>query len=157
MFEHFDTEAEATTVRPHRVTLSDGQVLQADTTTELVDALLPVDYLALDDVAALEARVDFAEEHAATVQSLLLLGLAADEGLESLGEDDRLFLTTGKSEPVSGEYDGPIDLIQVTTTYEPYSDDEPPTGRIIWIDPSTETSLLTTLGAASEFSYTTAE
>lgn len=146
---------------PYRIEFPDGNRLEGESVADLIGGLIP-GYETLNDEQALEARVDHMEEHADTLQSMLLLGLAADQpdengSLDPLDENDRLFLTTPKDQAVSGEYHGPIDLILTTTQYKPYTDDERPTGRIVWLDPETETSFLRTLADSSDLTYVTAE
>ncbi|KAB1661653.1 hypothetical protein F8O07_07030 [Pseudoclavibacter sp. CFCC 13796] len=146
---------------PYRLEFPDGNRLEGESPSDLISGLIP-GYEALTDDEALEARVDHMEEHADTLQAMLLIGLAADQPgdgdpADPLDKDDRLFLTTPKDQAVTGEYHGPIDLILTTTQYQPYTDDERPTGRIVWLDPETETSFLTTLAESSDLTYVTAE
>ncbi|GAA3942982.1 hypothetical protein [Pseudoclavibacter caeni] len=143
--------------RPFELRLADGSEIRADTIAELIGGIIEGYEDAGDDTDALEARVSYAEDHASTMQGITLLELASDGAQEGLSEDDRLFLLTPKDQPVGGHYDGPVDLVLTTTHYEPFTDDERPTGRIVWLDPETETSFVNTLAAASGMQFTTRE
>jgi len=139
----------------------EGQVIFSDDAGDLV-ALFIVGYddFPLDDQGhdmALVARVEALVEVAERSQHYLV-----DEAIEggvldplAVDEDILTALFAPRDRPWEGcaledgsttyDWDGSVPLILLATDYSPYTDRPQPTGNVVYLDPSTELSFLTSL------------
>lgn len=136
-------------------------LVAADTRTELVEHLID-GYADLNhdengDDIALQMRgiqslatADFLQEFVA--------GVAANEGdfdFPNATEDElTAFLTPRLQNPVEilniSHWDHKVPLVLVTSLFEPYTEASPPTGNIMWIDPTNETTYLDSLHSVGQ-------
>lgn len=114
----------------------------ADTRTELCAALID-GYTDLDDTAATQARIRYTLDCQVRLQAHLVANHADPI------DDDHLDLLLGPraDQPVLTEWNHPVPLVCITSFYSPWADTPAPTGNIIWLDPTDETTLLETLHA----------
>jgi hypothetical protein len=146
---------------------SGGLTTLATTRTGLVEAILEgYDAIAGPQTAEhdpfLEARYDFAVEVAAAAQASLLVQAADSRTYqldEEIDEDVFVALTQDRNRPFLGvrpagtdeaevEWTLDVPLVLIPAHYQPFTSLPKPTGRIVWLDPATETTLLDTLAAA---------
>ena len=161
---------------PHAVLHADraGDLMLtvADTVTELLDALIPgyadMPETPRGDAQALAARYVHAVAVATAVQADVACQAAAAGGLDPAAEDEDTLtaLFADRTEPFVGAGpptgDSPtwthgVPLVLIGTDYAPFTDRGRPTGRIIWLDPSTETGYLHSLAEIGMIRYLTAE
>jgi len=154
---------------------------QADTLTELVDVLIPgytdIPEFFPDDipVKSLEARTMFAEETVMTLRDLYLVAAANETGIDNPGdmttveiadavagydpqyaEDLKLMVSTDPGFPVlvGAAWDHPVPVVAVTTSFVDGDDIlPPPSGNVVLIDPTNESTLLRTMQDAGLLSF----
>lgn len=156
--DNFPLEREDGTKWPF-IMLRNNKAICADTRTELVGALIPgYDDISVDadgDDAALVERFKQALVTADFLQEFLA-GVAANDPenefslAEATEEELTAFLTKRIDRPTEilgiDHWEHDIPLILVTTLFEPFDEGHPiPTGNIMWIDPSDETTYLRSL------------
>lgn len=139
------------------VMLHGDRTVFADTRTELVGALIPGydDIDADDDVTALVDRFNTAVRIANNLQGFIAGVVANDPNAEfslatATEEELTLFLSDRLDRPVENigvtHWEHDIPLVLVTTMFEPYdTGHEIPSGHILWIDPTDETTFLDSL------------
>lgn len=152
----------------HILVLPSGAVVHADTATDCLEELIE-GYADSSPSEQLDLRIAHAHAAATWLREVRVAQAVADGVLT---EEERRALSPLLDAPTTSpvhlarpgatsgdqtEWDGPIALVAVTTTYAPHSDAPPLRGWITWIDPSTEESLLLTLGAAGVRNYWRAE
>ncbi|WP_460355642.1 hypothetical protein [Actinoallomurus acanthiterrae] len=120
----------------------------ADAVVELIEMLIPA-YTALandDERAAARLRLTL------DVQVRLQARLAAGGMLQDCTPEQRaLILGRRDVQPSPLRWDAPVPLVLITSFYEPVGSaarPEGPADRQIWLDPSTDWTLLTSLHAA---------
>lgn len=150
----------------HVMALHDGSMVHADTSTEVLDELIP-GYARLDEAGRRTARIGHAERLAQTAQEARIATAAAAGDLDPTEPDAAgllVLLRAARSVPIVLETEeapgdpapwfGPT-LILVTTTYAPHTDAAPIGGNVSWLDPDSEASYLGSLREAGLFSYWT--
>lgn len=161
---------------PHAVLHADraGDLMLtvADTVTELLGALIPgyadMPGTPQGDVQALAARYDHAVAVATAVQADVACQAVARGTLDPAAEDEDTLtaLFADRTEPMVGAGrptgDSPtwsheVPLVLIGTDYAPFTDRGRPTGRIIWLDPSTETGYLYSLAEVGMVRYLAAD
>jgi hypothetical protein len=121
----------------------------ADTAGELAGLLIPGYDKLTDDTARLRARIHYA----ADVHVPLQASVAADGDLGACTAEQRAILLGARDKPPAvTEWQAPVPLVLVSSFYAP---DGPlprpapaPGSEIIWIEPQTSDSLLSSLHAA---------
>ena len=125
-----------------------GTLHLAETATEMVAAGLP-GYTGIDDDdEALYARYDSLVELAEVLQNHLASQACADGRWDpSEADEDELSAVYGPRDTPSSlaTWAGVVPLVAVATDYQPFTDRPAPSGRIIWVDPSSELSYLRSL------------
>lgn len=126
----------------------------ADTATDLVAALIPgyADIPATSGGAddALVARYENAVATANDTQPLVAAS-CVDAGTfdtSTAGEALLSALFSDRSQPLEGieDWGEPVPLVLVSTDYSPFVEDRtPPSGNVLWLDPSDEMSHLRSL------------
>jgi hypothetical protein len=139
----------------------DGSVTFADSAGELVAVSIPA-YAEIPDTdeghdEALVARYEHLVTLAASMQdSLIAQALESDRvDLSDAGEDILTALFADRATPFEGiltpkggvdlDWQFEIPLVLVATDYTPFTERELPTGRVVWVDPSTEVTFLNSL------------
>lgn len=122
-----------------------GRAVFADSISEIVAELVP-GYADLDDEVEddshLESRVATLAHLAARAQAAVL----AEEGPSAFSEDELTAMLTPKDEAAPLTHWNPAaPLVLLTTSYKPFTDAEQPVGAVIWLDPVSETTLLSSL------------
>lgn len=161
------TDGEWTHVLQH----ADGEVTFADSATDLVGVLIPgyddIGHDAAGNDAALLSRYDAMLAVAATAQqSFNEQAISAGTlDVDSAAEDVLTTLFCDKSVPFIGlpgpngsllhAWEDEVPLVLIVTDYAPFTDTPRPTGRIVWLDPSLETSYLESLAALGAVDYRT--
>ncbi len=156
----------------HLLVLEDGAVVHADTEAEALECLIP-GYAALapDDVdGRRRARVGHAERLAAAVQDRRIDAAVREGLLDPADPDDDLLMTILRMPKSQGmllatpdapdrqaPWEGPVELVLVTTSYAPCTDIPPARGRVTWLDPSQEQSYLRSLRDAGIRNYWTTQ
>jgi hypothetical protein len=146
------------------VLLHGDSTTASNTRTELVDALIPGYALLADDddghTEALAQRYDHAIAVAGLLRTAAVTSATESGDLDprAISEDvlNALFEEPNVPFPGIASPDGSIDLdwahivplVLIATDYEPATALPRPTGRIVWIDPYTETTLLESLHEA---------
>lgn len=156
----------------HQIGIGDGGLIISDSATEVVGYIVPgYDELADNDAGhdeALGLRYDFLVEVANIAQEYYR-SWGASEGLWDPSEESEDVLTalySDRSKPFEGipgpagielEWTHEIPLLLFVTDYDPYVPRrQPPSGRIVWLDPSDEMSFLqsiTKLNIISHYHY----
>ena len=138
-----------------------GKTVMADTRTELVGCLIPgYDALPHDedgDEAALVERFKQAVVTADFIQQFIA-GCAVNDGDFDFEEASQLeltaFLTPRLEHPTDllgiTHWEHHIPLVLVTTSFAPYADRTPPSGNVVWIDPTNETTYLDSMDALGQ-------
>lgn len=123
-----------------------AQRAYADTTSELVSALIP-GYLTLGDVDQWEARLQLATTAQVALQALYLV-----DAPSRLPEWQREILDGPRHEPPTvANWDCPVPLVLISSYYQPAGDIPKPVreqgmpANVLWIDPSDDTTFLTSL------------
>ncbi len=144
----------------HLLVLEDGAVVHADTETEALESLIPgyADLPRDDADARRRARIGHAERLAALVQERWIEAAVTQGRLIPADPNDELLISILRvpksqgmvlaSPQAPGEqapWEGTVGLILVTTSYAPYADVPPATGRVVWLDPSQERAYLESL------------
>lgn len=138
--------------------LSDSVVF-ADTRTELVAHILP-SYGEIPEGEDGDNTAFLTRHEAALVLASALQEHVAAHAVNSgawdhaaASEDVLTAIFTPRAEgpAFSGEWTEPVALLQVTTQFAPYTEREPVTGNVVWIDPTDEKTFLETLSAAGAF------
>ncbi|MFS0887026.1 hypothetical protein [Aeromicrobium sp. 179-A 4D2 NHS] len=139
------------------VMLHGERTVFADTRTELVGALIPGydDIATGDDVTALVDRFGESVRLANTLQGFIAGVVANDPdapfSLATATEEElTLFLSDRLDRPVENigvtHWDHEVPLVLVTTMFEPHDPGhEIPSGNVLWIDPTDETTFLDSL------------
>lgn len=139
---------------PHAMVVGPETVL-AETVTDLVAYLLP-GYGSIpagpdgDDQAFVE-RASAMICHAAKIQAVIAAdGLSDGEFRpEELDEATLTAIFGDRTIPLDlDHWDGPIPLVLLVTDYAPFADRLPPTGNVLWLDPSDELAFLASLANA---------
>ena len=163
------SEAAGTAVFPHpaggdwlyAVLDGSGALTLSDSASELVATAIP-GYMNLPegdagDDEALGMRYDFLVELARrTQQSIVDQAVKSGElDLAALSDDATTALFADRTQPFDGlptvdggwsyQWDLVAPLMLIATDYEPYTGRTVPSGRIVWLDPSTEVSFLRSL------------
>lgn len=120
----------------------------ADTPDELVAALID-GYAELDTDQAAQARLEYAVTQQVRIQATLP-GL--EYNLAELDQNDRdVILGSRATPPIIQRWDHTIPLVLVTTFYDRYHGELPtPDGNIIWLDPTDDLTLITTLAKCGQ-------
>lgn len=134
------------------IMLRNGKAILADTRTELVGALIP-GYDSLDDEQdALVERFRQAIVTANFIQEFLaaMYCQEAELSMVDLTEEElTAFFTNRLDHPTDilglEQWHHDVPLVLVTSLFEPYDDRVPPTGNVMWIDPTNETTYLSSL------------
>lgn len=147
--------------------LHDGSMVHADTSTEVLDELIP-GYERLDEPGRRTARIDHAERLAQATQEARIATAAAAGDLDPTEPEAAgllLLLRAARSVPIVLETEdapghpapwlGEPTLVLVTTTYAPHTDAAPVGGNVVWLDPHSEESYLGSLRDTGLFSYWT--
>ena len=131
----------------------DGAAVFSDTRTEIVDAMIDcypavLDPLSMDD-QALEARIDSLASLGSQAQAGILASLSDQEELLPLLDDVKLTALFAPKDswpiPIT-TWDEQIPLLLLATNFAPFTETPAPSGeRIIWLDPTTETTYLDAL------------
>lgn len=115
-----------------------------------------------EDDPLLDARYDFAVEAASLLQAGYLAQAERNGAYDLTAETDEdvyLAYARPRDEPfegvrpgggdrVSHEWDREVPLVLVRTDYDPFTGRPAPSGRVVYLDPATETTMLDTLHAA---------
>lgn len=115
----------------------------------------------------LDARYDFAVEAASLLQAGYLARAEKNGAYDLAAETDEdvyLAYARGRGEPFAGfrpapdggsrgddvsfEWDREVPLVLIRTDYQPFTETPVPSGRVVFLDPATETTLLDTLHSA---------
>jgi hypothetical protein len=119
------------------------------------------------DADLLDLRYDVVVELLATIQTSMLVD-AAEAAKYSLAEEDDddvlTAFTQDRNQPFLGvrpdgseepdmRWDLEVPLALTPVHYAPFTELPAPTGRIVWLDPSTETSFIDSLAAAGLVKY----
>ncbi|WP_433180106.1 hypothetical protein [Actinoallomurus sp. CA-150999] len=119
----------------------------ADEIVELIEMLIP-GYTALtDDDERAEARLRLALDVQVRLQAELAVGRLPDCSEEELA----VILGRRDRPPSPARWDAPVPLVLITFFYEPVGSltrPEGPADRQIWLDPSSDWALLTSLNAS---------
>lgn len=162
---HTPSDARAVTGAPHDgdgpwpflLLHGEGDTTYADTATELVGALIPgYDDIPSDPDTATDADHDEAlwlrYGQAVVTAGILQEGLlaaavnAGDVDVVDFGEDNLNILLGDKAVPFTGEvWSEQVPLCLISIHYAPFTDRPQPAGRVVYVDPSTETAYLTSL------------
>lgn len=147
---------------------NDGTTTLSTTRTGLLSEII-TGYSELVDTAVqnpdsdplLEARYDFAVDIATMAQASFLAQAAEHDTYQladETNEDVYVAYAQDRNDAFAGyrtadgsvSYDWvfEVPLVLIPVHYAPFTDAPAPTGRITWIDPTTETSLLDSLAAA---------
>jgi hypothetical protein len=138
---------------PYAVIMASGEVLVADSVTELVAAGLPGYGDLPDDEEGFDeglvARYEDLVGHAAAFQRQLM-SIAHAFGtvdIPSLDDDTVTALMSERSVPVEDipEWTCPVPLVLISTDYIPYTDRPAPEGNVVMLDPVTEVTYLQSL------------
>jgi hypothetical protein len=138
---------------PYAVILASGDILVADSVTELVAAGLPGYGDLPDDEEgfdqALIARYEDLVGHAAAFQRQLM-SVAHETGtvdLSSLDDDTVTALMAERTIPVEDifEWTCVVPLVLISTDYIPYTDRPVPKGNVVMLDPITDVTYLQSL------------
>ncbi|MEV0402858.1 hypothetical protein [Actinoallomurus sp. NPDC050550] len=120
----------------------------ADEVVELVGMLIP-DYTATaNDDERTAARLRLALDVQVRLQAQLAVGGAMHD---CTPEERSVILSRRDVPPSPARWDAPVPLVLITSFYEPVGSlarPEGPADRQIWLDPSTDWTLLTSLHAA---------
>lgn len=138
----------------------------ADGAEELCGLLIPgYEHIDVDDPrSAAEARIGYALRCQVRLQALL----AAETDLGDCTSAEQQILMAGRHTPPTVEvWEAPVPLVLVTTFYVPVGDLSRPVGRprgdgtddsnLIWLDPTDELSLVTSLHTAGLLSLHVAD
>lgn len=117
-----------------------GSAIMADTLTEVVASIVD-GYDDAGDEDALAARHDALVAIATDAQVVLL----DDVDLASLSELELTMVSTDKDILVTGAWTGPVPLLLIATSYEPYTGSPVPDGEVVLLDPYTERTFLDSL------------
>jgi hypothetical protein len=121
----------------------------ADTTDELVDAMIP-GYSDLDPARQSEARLTYAVR----AQVMLQAELNVDIGLDGCREEEKDLLRGDRSVPPAPDvWTAPVPLVLVASFYAPAGDLVAPLGaggppNLVWLDPTSADALLRSLSRA---------
>jgi hypothetical protein len=143
------------------VMLRNGKTVMADTRTELVECLIPgYSELAHDEDGDLQALKERFKQAVVTADFMqqFVAGVAVNNGefdFENASEEElTAFLTPRLEHPTEllgiTHWAHAIPLVLVTTSFEPYTSRTPPTGNIVWIDPTNETTYLDSMNALDQ-------
>lgn len=104
------------------------------------------------DTQALLMRVEHAVVVASTIQAMMLHDAVA-EGVVDIGEADEDFLSTlltDRTQPIRiDSWDHDVSLVLLTIDYAPFNVlHAPPSGNIVWLDPSDEADYVRSLNSA---------
>lgn len=136
-----------------------GSTVFADTRTELVAHFLP-SYGDIPEGEDGDNTAFMTRHEAALVLASALQEHVAAHAVNTgawnhaeASEDVLTAVFTPRAEgpEFAGEWTEPVALLQVTTQFAPYTDREPVTGNVVWIDPTDEKTFLETLSAAGAF------
>lgn len=133
--------------------------------TQIIDGYADVAATAVqtpDDDPLLDARYDFAVETAAMLQAGFLAQAEKSGAYDLAAEtDEDVYLAyardpdepfagfrPGGGDDVSFAWDREVPLVLIRTDYAPFTEAPTPSGRVVFIDPATETTLLDTLNEA---------
>ncbi|MBG0738879.1 hypothetical protein IV500_05515 [Paeniglutamicibacter antarcticus] len=123
---------------------------RTELTAELIDGYAELPETEEGDTDALYARYRTAVQIANTLQQVLAAN-ATEEGTfdpSTQSEDVLTTIFTDRSEKIDEitEWTNKdVPLVLVATEYAPYSTATKPTGNVLWVDPFTETTFLSTL------------
>lgn len=131
----------------------DGVEHESNNLTSLVAQLINGTYAAITegrdgDEQALLDRWQQAVSTANLVQAIVITAAvnARTFDVKTAGEDILTLLFADRIDPVEvDEWDEPVPLILISTSYAPFTDRMPPIGNIRWINPHTERTYLETL------------
>lgn len=129
-----------------------GDAIWADSISDIVAALIP-GYEELDDEVEddlfLNARIDVIVPLASQAQSMILADMA-QRGIR-LTESELNAALRSKELPAGVAQWNPSEpLVLLRTSYFPYTDDPAPRGSVLWLDPSSEISFLSSLSELGE-------
>lgn len=133
---------------PYAALDAEGVVTLSDTATELVAKAIE-GYDTMGDDAALAARYDSLVELGERLQEHLRSAACVDGRWDPAAATEETLTalyrprTVAFTEAAAWEHEVP--LVAVSTDYQPFTDRPAPTGRLVWLDPSTELTYLQTL------------
>lgn len=144
-----------------------AKIVFADCAKDLLSHVIHSDYGDYDETIAgntkaLIARWQSAVATAGDIQSLLCADKAVEGKFDPAAETEDVLtaLFGDKSIPVE-EFDTwthpDVPLVVIATDYAPFTDRTPPTGNLIWLDPSDEVAYLHSLANAGVIDLYTAD
>jgi len=132
---------------PYAALDAEGVVTLSDTATEMVAKAID-GYDTLSDDEALAARYDSLVELGERLQEHLRSAACIDGRWDptTATEDTLTVLYRPRTVPIDAVvWDHEVPLVAISTDYQPFTDRPEPTGRLVWLDPSTELTYLQTL------------
>lgn len=138
----------------------DATTRQSGSLTDLIGHLIP-GYASIPDGpegddAALLARWEHAVATANLVQQVVI-GASVEIGdldVNAASEDVLTVLFADRINPVeAGEWSEKVPLVLVASSYAPFTDREPPTGNVRWINPHNERTFLESLAAVGAIEF----
>lgn len=133
---------------PYAALDAEGVVTLSDTATELVAKAID-GYDTMGDDEALAARYDSLVELGELLQEHLRSAACIDGRWDpaTATEDTLTVLYRPRTVPLTetAVWEHEVPLVAISTDYLPFTDRPEPSGRIVWLDPSTELTYLQTL------------
>lgn len=149
----------------HVLMMRDGSTVYADTVGEVLEELIP-GWSDFTEDARRDALIRHAADAAGDAQQRRIAEAVSrgvidpsdpdDAGLLLVLEADKqvsLMLETPDRPGVQAEWEGPVELVLLTTSYQPHADHPPIGGRTVWLDPRDPASYLVSLREARVNDY----
>lgn len=149
----------------HVLTMRDGSTVYADSVDEVVEELIP-GWADFTEDARGDALIRHAADAAADAQQRRIAE-AVSRGALDLSDPDAagvlfvleadkqvsLRLETPDRPGEQADWEGPVELVLLRTSYQPHGEAPPIGGHTVWLDPSDPASFLLSLRAAGVNDY----